>query len=214
MVARTQRRQKTEIRQAEIADAAGAVMVRRGSEHITIKEIAREIRLSEGAIYRHFRNKRDILSLMVEHAEDSLLNDIDRSFKRGRTPLRILETALQKHVSSIKQRQGVSFQVIAEVVSLGDKKLNKQASEALDAYTSRIRDLLSSGIKAGEVRKEVDPGAAASLVASMIQGLVNSWFLSNRDFNLEERFEVLWAILRKALATEDARPRGTRDGPP
>ncbi|MBN2098526.1 MAG: TetR/AcrR family transcriptional regulator [Dehalococcoidia bacterium] len=214
MVARTQRRQRTEIRRAEIADAAGSVMVRRGSEHITIKEIAREISLSEGAIYRHFRNKRDILSLMVEHAEDSLLNDIDRSFKPGRTPLQILETALQKHVSSIRQRQGVSFQVIAEVVSLGDKKLNEQASEALDAYTSRIRGLLSSGIKAGEVRKEVDPKAAALLVASMIQGLVNSWFLSNRDFNLEERYEVLWDILRKALATEDAKPRGTRDGPP
>lgn len=189
-----------------MADAAGAIMATRGSEHITIKEIAKEIRLSEGAIYRHFRNKRDILALMVEHAEDSLLNDIDRSSIPGRTPLQILEKALQNHVSSIRQRQGVSFQVIAEVVSLGDKKLNKQASQALDHYTSRIRDLLSSGIKAGEIRKEVDPEAAALMVASMIQGLVNSWFLSNRDFNLEERYEALWDILRKALAREEDPP--------
>jgi AcrR family transcriptional regulator len=209
MAARIKRRQRTEIRRAEIADAAGSVMMRRGSEHITIKEIAREIRLSEGAIYRHFRNKRDILSLMVEHAEDSLLNDIDKSVRPGRTPLQILEKSLQNHVSSIERRQGVSFQVIAEVVSLGDKKLNEEASEGLARYTGRIGDLLSSGIKAGEVRKEVDPEAAALLVASMIQGLVNSWFLSNRDFDLEERYEVLWGILRKALARDDARLHGT-----
>ncbi len=205
MANRTQRRQRTEVRRAEIADAAGAVMIRRGSEHITIKEIAREIRLSEGAIYRHFRNKRDILSLMVEHAEESLSDDIERSFRPGRTPLQVLEKALQKHVSGIAQRHGVSFQVIAEIVSLGDKELNRQASEGLDRYTGRIRDLLSDGIKHGEVREEVDPEAAALLVASMIQGLVNSWALSNHEFDLGERYEALWGILRKALAKEEAR---------
>lgn len=204
MANRIQKRQRTEVRRAEIADAAGAVMVRHGSEHITIKEIAKEIRLSEGAIYRHFRNKRDILSLMVEHAEESLSDDIERSFASGGTPLQVLEHALQNHVSGIKKRQGVSFQVIAEVVSLGDKKLNRQVSEALDRYTGRIRDLLAAGIEAGEVKERVDPEAAALLIASMIQGLVNSWSLSNHGFDLEERYEVLWSILRGALVRKNA----------
>lgn len=205
MVARSRRRQKTEVRRAEIADAAGAVMLKRGSEHITIKEIAKEIRLSEGAIYRHFQNKRDILSLMVEHAEESLSNDFERSFRSGRPPLEVLERALQKHVSSIERRKGVSFQVIAEIVSLGDKGLNRQASEALDKYTARIRDLLSEAIKDGDVREEVDPEVAALLVASVIQGLVNTWALSNCEFDLGSEYEAVWSILRRALVGGDSR---------
>ena len=180
-------------------------MIRHGCEHVTIKEIAREIGLSEGALYRHFRNKRDIIRLMVEHAEASLSDDIERSFTPRRKPLQVLEHALRNHVSGIEQRRGVSFQVIAEVVSLGDRKLNDQVSEALDRYRGRIRDLLSAGIKAEEVREDLDPDAAALLVTSVIQGLVNSWSLSNYEFNLEERYELLWNILREALVREDSK---------
>lgn len=200
-VNRLQRRQGTGTRRAEIADAAGAVMVRGGGEHMTIKEIAKEIRLSEGAIYRHFRNKRDIMSLMAENAAEAMCADIGRSFTAGRTPLQALEHALQKHMSHIEQRQGVSFLVVAEVVSLGEGKLKGEVSAALDRYTSLIKDLLAAGVKAGEVREGVDLDAAGLLVASMIHGLVNTWSLSNHGFDLEERYEVLWAIIRAGLVT-------------
>lgn len=180
-------------------------MVKRGSDHITIKEIAKEIGLSEGAIYRHFQNKDDILRLMVEHAEASLSGDFERSFAQGRTPLEVLEHALQNHVSNIEERQGVSFQIIAEVVSLGDKKLKKQVSGALDRYLDRIRGLLSDAVKNGEVREDVDPQSASLLIASMIQGLVNSWSLSQRGFDLEERYQLLWDILRGSLVRDDVK---------
>jgi hypothetical protein len=91
--------------------------------------------------------------------------------------------------------------------------LNTQVSNALDRYTGRIRDLLAAGIEAKEISEEVDPEAAALLVASMTQGLVNSWSLSNHEFNLEERFELLWGILRKALVREDAGSGGRRRVP-
>ncbi|MDM7998916.1 MAG: TetR/AcrR family transcriptional regulator [Dehalococcoidia bacterium] len=208
MGTRIQRRHRTDIRRDEIANAAGAVMIRRGSEHITIREIAKEIRLSEGAIYRHFRNKRDILSLMVEHAEESMSNDIEKSLSLGGTPMQVLERALQNHISGAKQRQGASFQVIAEVVSLGDRKLNRQASAALERYTRRIRDLVAAGINAGEVKEESDPQVAALLITSMIQGLVNSWSLRNYEFDLEERYRHLWGILRRTLARENAERLG------
>lgn len=199
------RRQGTEIRRAQIAEAAGALMVRNGSEHITIKEIAKEIGLSEGAIYRHFRTKSDILSLMVEHVEEALSEDIDRSLSSKRTPLQVLERVLRNHVAGIEERKGVSFQVIAEIISLGDRRLNKQASEAMDRYRGRIRDLLTAGIEAEEIREDLDPEAAALLVASMIQGLVNAWSLSNYEFDLEERYVLLWDILSQAFVREEVK---------
>jgi AcrR family transcriptional regulator len=204
MVKKVQRRQSTEVRRGQIADAARALTVRHGTEHITVRRIAKEIGVSEGALYRHFKSKHDILSLMVERIQEDLVADINEGAAE-RTPLQVLEHALQSHVSGIEQRQGVSFQVIAEVVSLGDKELNRQVSDALDRYTGRIRDLLSAGIEAKEVREEVDPEVAALAVASMIQGLVNSWSLSNYGFNLEERYELLWDILREALVREDSK---------
>jgi AcrR family transcriptional regulator len=204
MVKIIQRRQSTEVRRGQIADAARALTVKHGSEHITVRRIAKEIGVSEGALYKHFKSKHDILSLMVERIQEDLVADINEG-AAGQPPLGILDSALRTHISSMEQRKGISFQVIAEIISLGDKKLNRQVSEALDRYRARIRDLLAAGIEAKEVREEVDPEAAALLVACMIQGLVNSWSLSNYGFNLEERYELLWNILREALVREDAK---------
>jgi len=101
----------------------------------------------------------------------------------------------------MEQRKGVSFQVIAEIISLGDKKLNRQASEALDKYAGHIRDLISEGIEAGEMRKDIDPEEAATLITAAIQGLVSRWALSSYSFNLEEQYLGLWSMLRATIVS-------------
>ncbi len=87
---RPQRRQSTEVRRTQIADAARTVAVKYGSEHVTVRRIAKEIGVSEGALYRHFKSKHDILSLMVERIQEDLVADIQGG-AAGQTPLGILD---------------------------------------------------------------------------------------------------------------------------
>src|SRR4030042_1049708 len=96
-----QRRRSTEVRRTQIADAARTVAVKYGSEHITVRRIAKEIGVSEGALYRHFKSKRDILSLMVERIEEDLVGDIEKGSAAGSTPLGVLDSSLRNHVSAI-----------------------------------------------------------------------------------------------------------------
>jgi AcrR family transcriptional regulator len=196
MPKKTRGRRSTEVRRTQIADAARALTVRYGSEHITVRRIAKETGVSEGALYRHFKSKRDILSFIVERIEEDWMADMARDSAPGLTPLEILNRSLRNHVSAIEQRRGVSFQVVAEIISLGDRTLNRKASEALNRYTARIRDLLAEGIETGEVRNDIDPDHAASLIAAAIQGTVNRWALGNCSYNLEEEYESLWRTLR------------------
>jgi AcrR family transcriptional regulator len=203
MSKRPQKRRSTEVRRRQIADAARTIAVKYGSEHITVRKIAKEIGVSEGALYRHFKSKRDILSLMVERIEEDLAGDIEKGSAAGSTPLGILDSSLRNHVSAIQQRRGVSFQVIAEIISLGDKKLNRQSSEALSVYTGRIRDILSAGIDAGEIRKDLDPEKAAILIAAALQGLVGRWALGNYDFDLEKEYLSGWLLLREAIVCRE-----------
>ncbi len=207
MVKKLKGRQSTQVRRTQIADAARAIAVRHGSEHVTVRRIAKEIGVSEGALYRHFKSKRDILSFMVERIEEDLVKDLERGSGSGGTPLEVLDASLRSHVSSIQQRRGVAFQVVAEIISLGDKKLSKQASKALDSYTGRIRDILSAGIDGGQIRSDIDPGKAAILIAAALQGLVSRWALSNCDFNLEEQYESIWPIQREAIVAPQDHPR-------
>ncbi|MDO8568900.1 MAG: TetR/AcrR family transcriptional regulator, partial [Dehalococcoidales bacterium] len=121
-----QRRESTLVRQRQIVSAARKVIIKHGSEHVTVRRIAQEVGVSEGAIYRHFKSKRDVLSLLVDDIENTLMSDLNFDCRGDSCTLEYLETVIKDHMSHIVQRKGVSFQVIAEIISLGDKKLNEK----------------------------------------------------------------------------------------
>ena len=199
MVTMTELRQKTTVRQRQIVSAARRLIVKYGSEHVTVRRVAKEIGVSEGAIYRHFKSKRDVLSLLIDDVENTLIGDIEDSYKPGTSVLDTLEKVILSDVSSIEQRKGVSFQVIAEIVSLGDKRLSSKAYDVISEYIERIRGILSEGVKSGVVRQDIDLDAAATLLFSIIQGLVNIWALSRYSFNLEQRYLPLWNLFRDSI---------------
>ncbi len=192
----------SDARQQQIVDATRKLIFKYGSGHVTVRKIAQEVGISEGAIYRHFPSKNSIMSLMADHIADNLLGDINKAKNEAVTRLETLDLAMKNHFSAIEQRRGLSFRIIAEIITLGDKQLNKQVEEIIGKYINSLRDLLSQAVASGEIRKDVDLHAAAVLLFSMIQGLGNIWTLSNRNFNLVERYEELWNLFLRIIVTD------------
>lgn len=192
-----EKRESTLVRRKQIINAAKKVIIRYGSEHVTVKRLAEEIGVSEGAIYRHFKSKRDILSLLVDDIESTLLADVNPAGSSF-TP-ETMERLLTDHMSHVVQRRGTSFQIIAEIVSLGDKQLNRKVYNVVSKYIGCVKDALSQGTKAKAIRQDIDLDAAATLFFSMTQGLVNIWTLSGYGFNMKEKYASLWSVLREAL---------------
>ena len=199
-----QRRKSTAIRKQQIIDAARKLIIRKGSEHLTVRAMAREVGLTEAAIYRHFKSKREILSFLMNHIMDTMLHDVERTTAENSPNLETIDQVLKHHMSEIEQRKGMSFQIIAEIISLGDKKLNKDVYEKLNLYVDRLKHLLSEGARGGHIRDDIDFGASALLLFGMIQGLANIWALSGYSFDLSAKYESLWAVYRKAVEPRKA----------
>ncbi len=181
-------------RPQQIVNAARKLIVKYGSGYVTIRKIAKEVGVTEGAIYRHFPSKKSIMSLMADHIAGDLLGDISKARDVARTRLETLDLTMKNHLSAIEQRRGLSFQVIAEIITQSDKQLNKKVAKIIDSYIGALQDLLSQGVDFGEIRDDVDLHRAAQLLFGMIQGLVTVWTLNNQNFNLVERYEELWKL--------------------
>jgi len=169
-----------------------------GSENVTVRRIAKEIGVSQGAIYRHFKSKREILDFLVDYIEESLIGDIEKNDPRAKT-LETLENILKNHISAVEQRKGVSFLVVAEIISLGDKRLNRKIYDVLNNYISHIKDLIIGGIQSEEIKADIDPGMTATTFFGVIQGLVSLWALSNYTFTLEEKYPGLWYFFSQSI---------------
>jgi AcrR family transcriptional regulator len=193
------KRKSTIIRKQQIIDAARKLIIRKGSEHLTVRAMAQEVGITEAAIYRHFKNKKDVLSFLMTNILDDMLQELIKGAEENSDALDVVGAVLQNHLSKIEQRRGISFQIIAEIISLGDKKLNRLVYTKLTEYYNQLRTLFERGAKTRSIRSDIDLDAAAMILFGMIQGVVNMWALSNYDFDLMARYESLWAVYKKTI---------------
>ncbi|MBI4284750.1 MAG: TetR/AcrR family transcriptional regulator [Chloroflexi bacterium] len=192
----------TQVRQKQIITSARRLIFKYGSEHVTVRRIARDIGISEGALYRHFKSKRDILSLLVDDVEANWLSDIEEGKTGETSPLKVLQNIAHSHISLVEQRRGITFQVVAEIISLGDKRLNEKIDGAIRRYTEKIKALLADGVRAGEISESISLDAVATLFFSMTQGLVTIWVLTGYSFDLLNRYGDVWQIFCRAIVKD------------
>jgi len=183
-------------RKEQIVNAARKLVIEVGSENVTVRRIAEEVGFTEAAIYRHFKSKKDILHLLVENIEKSLIADLTVT---GGQDGDVLETILQRHLTSIEMRSGISFQVIAEIISLGDRKLNRRIYDTIQKYVEHLKAVLQQEVNQGNLRKDIDIDATAFLTFSIMQGISNVWTLSNYSFDPKARFNAVLSTLKKGL---------------
>jgi len=196
-------KENTKVRQKQIIAAAGSLIYKYGSEHLTVRRIAKEVGISEAAIYRHFKSKKSILSFLIKHIEEELLKDLAREAPPNEPiTLAAIDRIMHNHFSMISMRKGISFKVIAEVISLGDRTLNKQAFQMIGNYIKHLEELLAEGIRGGAIRKGINLNASATMLFTMIQGLVVLWSLSNGSFKLIETYTTLWQVYSETIASQ------------
>jgi AcrR family transcriptional regulator len=193
----------TESRQRQIVEAARKIIATRGMEALTIREIAKEVGISDGDIYRHFRSKKDILLLLIEDIERTLLGAVDRAASEKREPIESLENVLSAHLSYAEQRRGLSLIIIGETLRLADKDLRKRMFEVVNRYLARIQELLAQGVRSGQVRPDIDLGAAALTFFALVHATVTLWPLNDSSFSLAKRHEPLWKSYLAGIAVRD-----------
>ena len=181
-----EKRENTGFRQKQIAVAAAELIVKYGSEHVTIKRLALQTNLSEAAIYRHFKSKTEILRFLLRHVESTLLADLDQGCLRDSVTSLGLTELIEHHISTIEKSHGVAFQVIAEIISMGDATLNRETLAIINSYIESLTQLFQRG----NVR---DADNMALVFFTLIQGLVNLWALSGYAFSLKLKFFQVWA---------------------
>jgi len=195
-----QSRQPTRIRQHQIVDVARKIAATRGIEDLTVREIARGVGISEGDIYRHFKSKKDILLLLMDDIENTLLETVEEAASRQTKALDKLREVLVAHLSYVEQRNGVSFIVIAEALRLSDRDLRRKMLEVVERYLAHIKEILTQAVEKEEIEADIDIDTAATMFFAMVQTTVTLWSASEHAFSLTERYPLLWQSYMRNMA--------------
>ncbi len=144
----------------------------RNPADITTAAIAQHMRLTQGALFRHFPNKEAIWDAVMAYTSEALLSRIDAATAQADDPLAALQAMFQAHVDFIIDHPGVPRILFAELQHDRETPAKTRVQVLLDHYRERLLTLARQGIAQGALRDTLDLNVLPVLFVGMIQGLV------------------------------------------
>ena len=166
------KRKSAEDRKSEIEQTTLKLAFKHGPSQVTTGMIARELGLTQPAIYRHYPKKDDIWAAVAEFLGAEINQNIARSDDPSLSPIARLEKLVLGHMKLVQK-----YPALPEFMLIRDQK-NSQAivQNSIQIATGKFRNALEEEVKAavadGTFRKDLDPADAAALIFGVIQSLV------------------------------------------
>lgn len=184
-----------EVTGPRVREAALRLFARYGYAAVTMRQIAAEVGIQAGALYRYTPDKQALLvDLMETHlaellaAQDALPNCAD--------PLAALDQFTRFHIRFHAARVDAVFIAYMELRALEPANFTRIETMRRD-YEARLASILHAGVAAGQMHLP-DPKLAAFALIAMLTG-VNTWYREGGRLSLAEVEEMYCAMVCRAV---------------
>lgn len=198
------KRKSSQQRKKDIIDAARELIIREGVQGVTIKNISKKNRISEPAVYRHFKNKREILVGLIENFESNLMTAIDEPIRYHKNPLDRLREIMKTHLIFTEKKRGGLFAITAESIHFNDDFLRRKILGVMEKYKIKIKDILNEAKREGLVREEINLDAVSLAFFGLIQTAIIQFALTNYTVPPVTKFETLWNVFIRGIEKKKA----------
>jgi AcrR family transcriptional regulator len=197
------KRQKTAVRRIQIAKVARNILVKQGIEKLTIRTIAKTIGINEGTIYQHFKNKKEIMYLIVDLTTEDLMRGIPAAFVNDEISLDELDSIIRNYIMTTGEKM-IMIRAVSQLKSLGDQGIRKKIAEGNERIVVAFRDILSQEVKSGQMKEGIDLEGAAKILYAMIQEpiqyVADHRKSSSHGLEFEKIYAPVWRFFRDAVA--------------
>jgi len=180
-------RQSTESRQAEIIATMVQLSAERSPSEITTTDIAKAMKLTQGAIFRHFATKEAIRLAVVEWIEEHLMSKIMAAKESSPDALSALKAMFMAHVEFAKSHPGAPRLIFGELQQPAESPLKQRVQQVMQRYRQTLSQTLNTAIETKLIRAEIDCQSATALFLGAIQGLVIQAMLSGSTEQMEKQ---------------------------
>lgn len=186
-------------RQEEIIETAMDLITKNGIEGLTIKNIARNIGISEAALYRHFNSKTEILLAILNYFEEkarTLLDSVkDKELSGIEKIFRILKTRCDDFI----RNPAAMVVILSEELFPNDSRLSQKVFDIMKMNQQNLLKIIEESQKEDEMRNDIEKEMLFFMIIGPFRFMVTRWRLSNYTYDLGNEFLRYWNALEKMI---------------
>ena len=188
-------------RENQIIEAAIRCFSATGYHKTTMDDIAEEVGLSKGSLYRYFKNKKQLFLEILDYyaepwedqVEEALGNTATASEKIRLMIMMSAELTLQAEMQELA-RITLDFYSVMRF----DQEVNEALRATIDPLFQVFIDIIEEGIASGEF-KEVNARQAGIAIMGALDGMGIYDMMNVRDFNFMEATRIYIDIILAGL---------------
>ncbi len=189
-------------RQKEIINISIELISEKSIHGLTIKNLSQKLGLTEGAIYRHFNSKFEILLTILSNFQvevDEILKSVCGSEESA---MKHIENIFTHHFKRFSEKPAIASVIFSESIFQNDSRLTAEVIKLLNSHEEVLRCIIDNGQKSGEFRDDVECNVLVHMIIGSIRYTVTKWRLTHFEFDLIPEGRELLNNIKKLIIKE------------
>lgn len=189
-------RRPTEERRQQIAEAALRIISGKGVHRLTAQELGREVGIADGTIFRHFKDKAEIVRAAIAHLEGVLFQNFPPA---AEDPLERLKSFFVGRLSLVQRMPSVFLAAFSD-------RLEEAAGEEAGVVRSiieRSQAFVRQCLVEAQERRQVDPSLSVDALALVVIGTLQASAFAHRRSGGKSKIDpsVAWQTIEIMLTS-------------
>ena len=191
--------EKTADRKDQILQTLAEMLENPAGEKVTTAALAARLKVSEAALYRHFKGKAEMFDGLIEFIEQTLFALINKITGEEKSGVRQLEAMLGIMLAFAQKNRGMTRVLVGDALVNEDARLQTRINQLHDRLEAALKQALRFGVSQQEIAQEVDIAAQANLLMSFVTGRWHQFAMSGFKRDPVELWPKQWRQLMEGV---------------
>lgn len=193
-------------RRQQILESLAHMLEASPGARITTAALAREVGVSEAALYRHFPSKSKMFEGLIEFIEDTIFTRISLILSEEPAALRRCEKILLLLLTFTERNPGITRLLTGDALTGETERLRDRVMQLFERVETQIKQVLREAELREGLRPNLPLAAAANLLMASAEGRITQFVRSQFRRKPTEHWAEQWPVLIEGLMREQLQP--------
>ena len=186
-------------RKQQILQALAEMLEITPGGRITTAGLAKQVGVSEAALYRHFPSKAKMFEGLIEFIEDTIFSRVNSILNSDANTQSRCHNTLYLLLSFTEKNPGITRILTGDPLSGESDRLRIRVAQFFDRLETQLRQMLrESELRDGRAI-DFDIPATANLMLSIVEGRISQFVRSNFEQKPTQDWEQQWQIMSMTI---------------
>lgn len=173
-------------RQIHIIEAAGKILTRSGINGLTIKNLALEMGFTEGAVYRHFKSKEDMILKMLEFLATNMNERLSELPLKGLQPDQKIQLLFKNQMEFFTKKPYFVVVVFSDGLMEDSQSVNEKVLGIMAVKIRHLLPIVLEGQLKGFFTREISAEDLAQIIMGSFRLQMYRWRSMNFQYDIED----------------------------